>query len=99
MSNEDGAVVVDVYESTRLVEEERCERDAKLCRNHSQATFLPLVLCVELRNLFSAFLVVGLFNHLLVHQWYMPVLELLIEMSNLMRLVEIDFPELLNWHA
>ena len=99
MSNEDGAIVVDVYESTGLVEEERCEGDAKLCGNYSQATLLPLVFRVEFSNLFSTFLVIGLFHHLFVHQWHMPVLELLIEMSDLMWLVEIDFPELLNWHA
>ena len=82
-----------------LVEEEGCERDAELGWDDREAALLPLVLCVELRDLFSSLLVRGLFAQLLPHQWDVPVFEWLAEVRRLICLVHVDLAELFDRHA
>src|ERR1700710_2848164 len=86
-------------ESAGLVEEESCEGDAELGRDDSKSALVPLVRFVELLDLLTSLGILRFFQYLFVHQWNMPVLELLVEVRDFARLVHVDFPELFHWHA
>ena len=67
VSDKDGAVVVDVYESTGLIEEDGCEGDAEFRRDQGEPTFLPFRGFVESGNFCAARGVRRFFVDLLVH--------------------------------
>lgn len=99
VSYQDRTIVVNVYQSTSLVEEQGGEGDTKLGWNESKASLLPLVGCVELVDCLPPGFVVRLLFDLVVHEWNVPVLELLIEMGGLSRLVHVDLSNLVSWHT
>ena len=72
--------MVNVHQRSRLVEEESRERDSKLGGNQGYSPFAPLVSLVETIDGSLALLEIGLFLYLLVHEWNVPVLDLLVEM-------------------
>ncbi len=97
--DEDGAVVIDVHEGAGLVEPEGGEGDAEFGGDQGQPALLPFVGGVELGDGFASGTVFCVGHDLLVHEWDVPVFELLVEVGNGVRLVQIDFSEGFDRHA
>src|SRR5436190_21254679 len=89
MCKQDRAIVIDVNQSTCLVEKEGGKRNSKLGWNQGHASLVPFVCFVKFVNLLAPASIVRLFLNLLPHEWDVPVPEFLVEMCGLARLVHV----------
>ena len=90
--------MINVHEGAGLVKKYCGKGDSKFGRNNSQATLLPFGRGIVVVNRFAALQIVCFFENLLIHQGYVPIFQLLIEMCLLIGIVEIDLAKLLNGH-
>ncbi len=98
MSDKNGAVMVDVDKGAGLIEEYCRKGDAEFCRNDGESAFVPFVFRIEVFDRFSALGVVGFGEDLLVHEWNVPIFQLLIEMGDFMWFIHVDLTKLFNRH-
>lgn len=91
--------MVDVHQRAGLVEPDGGERDAEFGGDQGQAALLPFVGGVEVGYGLASSRVVCFGHDLFVHEWDVPVFELLVEVGDFVWLVEVDFSEGFNRHA